>query len=238
MKLTSDQKKEYISCYLLEHLATKSKKYSVLLEGHDEDLEDLFVFMMSKDYVKITEDNHYEITERGEQKLEDIKKRYSEYLAHFDIYCAVDLEDGFAFEEFFSVSQAQFEQILNEERFDDLRLAVGEYKNMNPFDIVFLSFLNEGRFGNAAAGWQFDLKSGLIWNEIENIVENAIKVEDLAYQDQDQQNVSGKIVIEDIISQGSSLNQKLHKQSDRETLSEDEEYYSDPQYKSDVWSKF
>jgi len=35
---------------------------------------------------------------------------------------------------------------INDKRFHDLRIAVCEFKKIDPVDIVFLSFLNEQRF--------------------------------------------------------------------------------------------
>jgi len=68
---------------------------------------------------------------------------------------------------------------INDKRFRDLRIAVCEFKKIDPVDIVFLSFLNEQRFEIIQSLWQIDLMSGIIWDEILEICNTAITVDDL-----------------------------------------------------------
>lgn len=253
-RIKEDQKKEYVSGVLLDMIITQDKKYSVLLEGDDKDLEPLFSYMMSKDYLELDSSNCYAPSEKGREKLDNLQKRYKEYLAHFDIYCAVDLEEGcFAFERFFEMDDSDWGNYIAQDRWADVRIAVAEFKKMNPADIVFLTFLNEGIFSSEKKGWQFDLLSGLIWDQIEEIIENSICIEELAYQLEDGTQFSGENVIIDIIAQGSELNAKLHQQETelrREEQGDDEdgdeeeyvtttyESYYDPFYVSPIWFLF
>lgn len=245
--ITEEQKKEYISGYLLKILLEKEKKFPVLLESEDQDLEELFVFMMAKEYVKIDSSNFYIATEKGAEKFMNLLQRYHEYLSHFDIYSAVDLQEGeFAFEKFFDMEDTDFQKYLEQERFYDLRIAVAEFKKIPPENFVFLSFLQEGRFGNPESGWQFDLKSGLIWNEIEQIVESAIHIPDLSYTDEQGVAISGEEVIIDIIEEGSKINAELYEKErqledsfeDDEDLLDEYESYLDPSYRSSSWLIF
>ncbi len=132
--------------------------------------------------------------------------RYTEYLKVFDIYCAVDLETGeFAFARYFEFEdEAQWDEFLEDDRWDDLRLAVAEFKKIDPVEIVFMSFLNEDRFGRDETGWQFDLLLGTVWDEILNICSTAIKWEDLDYEDGEAV-VSAEDVMQDIIRQGTEI---------------------------------
>lgn len=227
--ITEEQRKEYASGFLLDHIVNDEKRYSVVLEGSDKDLEPLFVYMMSKEYLDLDETNHYLPTKVGLDKLENLKHRYEEYLAHFDLYCAVDLEDGtFAFERIFELDDDAWEAYLGEERWADLRIAVAWFKKMNPADVVFLSYLKEGMFDTHKEGWQFDLLSGLTWQTVEEIVDAALQIEDLAYTDEDGQYISGEAVIEDVVAQGAQLNARLH--AEEEQLNQEEHHHKDDYY--------
>ncbi|MCP4579785.1 MAG: response regulator [Deltaproteobacteria bacterium] len=59
---------------------------------------------------------------------------------------------------------------------------MAEFKKLDPVEIVFMSFLNEDRFGRDETGWQFDLLLGNIWDEILHICNTAIRLEDLGYE--------------------------------------------------------
>jgi len=189
--------------------------------------------MMSKDYIRLDEKNNYMPRQLGIEKLENLKQRYEEYLAHFDLFCAVDLESGeFAFEKIFELDDEQWDVYINEERFVDLRIAVAWFKKINPADFVFLSFLKEGRFDTERPNWQFDLLSGLIWEQVEEIVDSAIQVEDLSYETDEEEEISGEAVIEDVIRQGARLSEKLYLEEEHlrhENGEYPNDYYDDDQ---------
>ena len=251
--ITADQRKEYASGVLLDLMKAQNRNFPVVLGREDRDLEELFIYMLSREYVEIDGQNRYSLTVKGLEKIENLKSRYEEYLAHFDVYCAVDTESGeFAFEKIFDLDDDEWEDYLAEDRFLDLRIAVGWFKKINPADFVFLSFLKEGRFDTTRPGWQFDLLSGLLWREIEQIVDNAVTIEELAYQTETGEWVSGEEVIADIISKGSKLNAELHAQEDhyhtedhelKNDFSDEKRYvtyetYYDPFYISPIWFLF
>jgi len=256
-EITEEQKKEYASGILLDLMQKDDTSFSVVLTGGDCDLEPLFIHMMAKDYVSIDDDNCYYITAKGLEKFDNLKKRYEEYLAHFDLYCAVDLEKGeFAFDKIFDMDDDEWDDYLSQDRFEDIRIAIAWFKKINPTDFVFLSFLKEEQFDFTRDGWQFELLSGLIWQEMEGIVDTALNIEDLAYTDDTGENVPGEVVVEDILRQGASLNEKLHAQE--ANISQDEskypndfyddqqepyivttyENYYDPYYISPIWFLF
>ncbi len=252
--ILEDQRKEYSAGFLLELMINKGRKYSVILENANQDLESLFVYMMSKDYLKLDGNNYYVPTTQGIEKLDNLKQKYEEYLAHFDLFCAIDLENGlFAFEKIFELDDNEWGDYINQDSFVDLRIAVAWFKKINPADFVFLSFLKEGRFDTDKSNWQFDLLSGLIWEEVEEIVDTAIQIEDLAYTDDDEE-ISGEQVIEDVIRQGAKLSEKLymeeehlkHESSEYPNDYYDEEPYSvttyqnyyDPYFVSPLWFVF
>jgi hypothetical protein len=171
-------------------------------------------------------------------------KRYTEYLKVYDIYSYVDLEKGeFAFARYFDFdTDDEWADFTNDERFDDLRIAVALFKKIDPAEIVFMSYINENRFDTGVNGWQMDLVSDDSWAEIEDICKTAIKPEEV-----------GEDAMVDMIGQGSDLMMKLLEQEKEqeqnngnsggdyeETIVEEEtiEYYEpyyDPYYVSPIW---
>jgi len=229
--LSEEQRKEYASGFLLDMMINKAYRYSVVLEDDDKYLEPLFVYMMSKDYLNLDKKNYYSPTNEGIEKLDNLKNRYEEYLAHFDLFCAVDLERGeFAFEKIFELDDDEWDAFINQERFVDLRISVAWFKKINPADFVFLSFLKEGQFSVDKSNWQFDLLSGLIWEEIEEIVDTAIQIEELGYTTEENKEITGMAVMEDVIRQGAKLSEQLHAEEEHlrhENGAYPNDYYND-----------
>lgn len=216
--ISDEQKKQFAAAYLLDWMTRENGKVPVWLEGNNKDLEPVLEYMMMKEYIDIPDKANYQPTEKGREVLNRFTKRYRDFLVNFDVYCAVDLEAGeFAFSRYFNFdSDGAWENYLQDDRWDDMRIAVAAYKNINPVEIVFMSFLREARFGNKGDGWQFDLLLGSVWDEILEIADAALHCEDLAYED-DQGTVSGVQVLEDVIRQGAELNIDL-REKEREEI--------------------
>ena len=208
--LNDEQKKQFAGAYLLNVMINTPSSFPVLLEGNEQDLEPLLEWLLMKEYIEIRNQERYVPNEKGREVLKRFLARYTEYLKVFDIYCAVDLQAGeFAFASYLDFEDnASWKNFLNDDRWDDIRLAVAEFKKLDPVEIAFMSFLNEDRFGRDETGWQFDLLLGSIWDEIILICNTAIRWEDLGYEDE-KGSVSAKDVITDIIKQGSALMIKL-----------------------------
>ncbi len=208
--LNDEQKKQFAGAYLLNVMINTPRSFPVLLEGNEEDLEPVLEWLLMKEYIEIRNQERYVPNEKGREVLKRFLARYTEYLKVFDIYCAVDLQAGeFAFASYLDFEDnAGWKNFLNDDRWDDIRLAVAEFKKLDPVEIAFMSFLNEDRFGRDETGWQFDLLLGSIWDEIILICNTAIRWEDLGYEDE-KGSVSAKDVITDIIKQGSALMIKL-----------------------------
>lgn len=201
--ITEERKKQFAGIYVLDYMINTPQSFSIFLDGNDQDLEPVLEWLMARDYVKIEKEEFYIPSGKGRDLLKQFMARYSEYLTIFDIFSAVDLEAGeFAFASYFDFKSDQsWQQFLDNERWDDLRIAVAEYKKMNPVEIVFMSFINEKKFGRDASGWQFDLLLGSVWDEIIVICNSAIQWQELGFED-DQGIVTAEEVIEDITSQG------------------------------------
>jgi hypothetical protein len=243
MYLTDDNKKSFKAIILLNQMVNGDHIFKTIDNEDDSVLEPLFIELMAKGYVT-TAGINYQITDKGQDIFDTFMKRYTEYLKVYDIFSFVDLEKGeFAFDSYynFDSDDAWFE-FTDNERFDDLRIAVALFKKLDPAEIVFMSFINENRFDVTTTGWQMDLISDNEWNEIEAICSTAIKPEEV-----------GDDAMVDMINQGSELMMKLMEEdakqqqeddnnnyNDGDTIVEEEtvEYYQpyyDPYYVSPVW---
>jgi hypothetical protein len=211
-RLTEEQKHEFARLYLLDYLITEEARISILLDEHNEDLEPLFEELMARELIEIDKSQCYRPTRKGIDRHHQFLRRYRENMAINDIFCAVDLAAGeFAFSYYDNFeTRREWENFLKQPRWDDLRIAVAEYLGQDPVELVFMSFINEKRFGRDANGkWQFDLLLGTVWDEILEICNCAIHWTDLGYEDEEGNRVPAEAVIEDIIAQGNALRQRL-----------------------------
>ncbi|MGF1468659.1 MAG: hypothetical protein ACFCGT_21245 [Sandaracinaceae bacterium] len=205
----AEERLAFAGAVLLDHLASDEVALAGELEGDDASLAAVLGWLRRRELVEVV-DGVVEMTDRGRRALDRFLSRYLDYVKTMDIYGAVDLEEGtFAFERIFDVQEeADWQAYLAEDRWEDLRLAVAEYKDIDPGEVVLLSLLHEGRFDPTEPGWQEALTSEDLWDEVDEILESALRIEDLAYEDDDGP-VSGREVIEDVIQQGAELNQDL-----------------------------
>ena len=208
--VTEAQKSQFAAIYLLEYMINAPKLFALMLEREEEDLEPILEWLLVRDFVKIEGEERYTPTEKGREALKRFMRRYSDFLTFFDVFCAVDLEEGsFAFANYFDFdTKSSWQAHLNQERWEDLRVAVAAYKGIDPVEIVFMSFVNEERFGRTETGWAFDLLLGSVWDEILNICNSALPIQQLGWDGEDGP-VSGESVIQDIVSQGLSLAEQL-----------------------------
>lgn len=222
--LQEGKKRQYIMVFLLDQLIDK-RDFSVLLTDNDTVLEPYFVEMLAKNLIKV-ENNLYKIDTKGQEFMDNFFTKYGEFLKFYDIFCAVDLTEGdFAFKHFYEFdSDEEWQVFLNQDNWDDVRLAVCEFKKIDPVEIVFMSFLNEGRFNGD--NWQFDLVSDLIWDEMLEVCETAIPLSDLIDND----------VMKDIIEQGSQIMMDILKEENKRKLEElkESDDYQEEEYLEEV----
>lgn len=188
--ITKEEKYQYGSVLVLEEMINFKHNFPVLLEGNDKVLEPLFILMMSKDLVEI-KNNHYVPTQLGRDKVVEFMTKFTEYLNIYDIFCSVDLEKAeFAFSSWYDFTDDDvWNEFLNQERFEDVRVAVCEFKGINPVEMVFMSFVASKVFDMEREGWQFDITSGLMWDDLIEICNTNISKEQL-----DEQNAMEAIV--------------------------------------------
>ena len=212
-QISPEERACFAGVYLLERMINHPVTFPLLLEGDDQHLETVLEWLYKRDYTEIVDKKHYTPTAKGRQVLTGFFGRYSDCLKTMDVYGAVDLETGdFAFENMFDFDdEALWVDYLNQDRWDDMRVAVASYKGLKPSEIIFMSFVGEGRFAESEDSWQMAITDPESWNEIEEICNSAIAVDELAYEAADGP-VSGDDVLQDIIRQGAELNLALRKQ--------------------------
>ena len=206
-KLLEKDKDRFISLLLLNEIINQQVYPPINLTGEDIYLDRNLKVMLNKGLLAV-KDADYVPTELGRTELKAFYDKYSEYLNLFDIFCAVDLESGtFAYEQ---INNPAFDDdrwfdYLSNERFSDVRVAVAQFKGINPIEIVFMSFLSDGKFQVGDERWQYNLTSNDVWNEIINVCNTPITKE---YLDQDG-------VLENIVKQGAKLALELLKQAEQ-----------------------
>ena len=187
-----------------------------LAETDDEGLEPLLRFMEERGTLTIGDDNYYQPTKKGREVYQHLVEQLEAYVVHFDIYAYVDLVEG--------VFGEPGTDLLESNQWSDLRVAVAEYKGIDPYRVVFLALLSAERFYENK-DWKFDLSMGTLFDEMEKIVQEQLCVEDLSYKDDDGQ-VSGEDVIRDIIDQGSRLASERRQQE--KEIEENEQIEAEP----------
>ena len=166
-----------------------------LVETDDEGLESLLNFMEGRGTLIVEEDNYYKATDKGHEVYQDLVKQLEAYVTHFEVYAYVDLEQGI-----FGDPETD---LLEGEKWSDLRVAVAEHKGIDPYRVVFLAMLSAETFFENP-DWKFDLSMGTLFQEMEQIALEQLHVDDLGYSESEGK-VSGEEVIRDIIEQGSEL---------------------------------
>jgi hypothetical protein len=190
------QKNQFITLVLINEIINFQTYFPVKLEGDNTFINSYLGSMLTQGMLVIKNDK-FVPTPKGREFLQNFYNKYYEYLKMFDLYCAVDLEKGeFAFSSLDKFdSDEEWFDFLSEERFSDVRVAVAEFKKMDPTEIVFMSFLNENRFDCTAPKWQYNLTGDDVWKEIEEILNTAVTAEYLTTDG----------VLEDVIKQGTQI---------------------------------
>lgn len=214
---TEEQRLRFAGIFLLEFMINHPQVFQLWLEREDADLEPILEWLLVKEWITIRDAKEYAPSEEGRSIIKRFMDRYARFVYFFDVFSAVDLASGeFAFDRYFELlDEDKWLAYLNEERFEDLRIAIAEHLGIDAVEIVFMSFIREDRFGRDAAGWQFDLLLGSVWDEILGVCNEATDVYELGYQDGDRW-IDGSDVAEDILQQGGKLLAKLLARADRE----------------------
>lgn len=216
--ISEQTKQQFAGIYLLEYMINAPKNFGLMLQDEEQDLEPVLEWLLVRELIEIRDESLYVPNARGRDALKRFMARYTDFLRVFDVFCAVDLAAGeFAFASYFNMSdEREWKEHLQDDRWEDLRVAVADFKGIDPVEIVFMSFLNEGRFGRNETGWQFDLLLGSVWDDILDICNRAVQVDQLGY-DSGEEFIDGDTVMRDIIARGTTLIQELQAREARES---------------------
>ena len=165
-----------------------------------------FLFMLEEKGSLTRKDKEFKITQSGKEIYEQWLKTFDIYCDQYEIYSAIDLELGeFAWERKDELLEEEWSAYFHQERFDDLRIAVAEYYDTDPGEMIFLHWILSEDFLQHSK-WQFDLYSGLYFSKLEELIEQSIHIDDLGYYDEESdEEISGEEVIEDIVREGSKI---------------------------------
>lgn len=235
LKLSTEKREQYASLLILSHMINNGHQFTIGKYG--EEINPILMKMDAAGYISL-EGVTYQATKKGREALQVFINRYHEFLKVFDIYCAVDLVSGeFAFcVEMFDMNDLEWEQHVEDERFEDVRMAACRLKDYDPLEAGFMIFLEKGRFDLEKENWEFDLVNDLIWDDLESIVQESKDFDHLSYEDEEGDEVPGSSVIEDVVRQGSELMLDLLKEEKRrdEEIAAQEEEEDEEEYEEEV----
>jgi len=199
LNFQKDQLSEAKDAFLeVEKEMLGSEKFRIniaLAEKDEEGLEPFLKFMEERNVLMVGDDNFYQPTKKGRKLYDQLVEQLESYVFHFEVFSHVNLDEG-------SFGDPN-RDLLEGDQWFDLRVAVAEYKGIDPFRVVFLAMMSEEGFCENP-DWKFDLSLGTLFNELEHIVQAQISINDLSYRDEEGI-VSGEDVLRDIIAQGKIL---------------------------------
>jgi hypothetical protein len=203
-KLPQSQRSEYGAVFLLHYSVAMDEYFPYSLGPAQEEMRPFLRFLQDRGCVEVIKDC-YTPTERGRARLDAFFTKYLEFLIVFDLYSAVDLESGeFAFESYSLFDdETAWQGFLSDSRWEDLRVGVTDYKDMNPLHAVYMSFINLGRF-MAGQSKSFANTVDDACTEILAICNSALHEEDLGYDSPDGR-VRGEQVMDDILERGTEI---------------------------------
>jgi hypothetical protein len=202
--ITKEKREIYKGIIILNEMINNHRKFPIVGDSNIDMLKTLLTSMSAKELVEI-KNNEFVPTEKGRENLLNFYKKFWESIKIFQIFSAVDLTNGtFAYSDYWNMDEDKFLAYINQSNFDDVRIAVAEFKKIDPIELVFMDFLSKNTIDVSSDDWAFQIMSDLVWSEIIEICENAIHVEELEEGD----------AIINIIKQGSELAIDLIKQED------------------------
>lgn len=241
------EKEYFISCLLMELFVNHKKTFPLVLFGDNEYLDDYLLHMANQEWIKVNE-LEFEPTQKGIELLKNHKAKLIEFRSLYKLYSAVDTGEGiFGYSSYFDFdTDEEFYDYIKQDNFEDLRVALCEFKGMNPLEVIFLEMIDENRFDLESDGWQFELTSGLIWDEMVEIANTNIRLENLAEEGINGTGAyTGEQVMEIIITEGTEVLKTLiayeegidnEEVDDEEVIEETSEYVEEPYYNNEYYT--
>ena len=208
--INDEVKLHYAGLYLLKEIFDGEEIYLLSVHEEFEVLKPITEWLMNRGFVELSGDGLFSVSQKGQDLLESFFDRYRDFLREYDVFCGVDLATKeFALSYYSDYGDSpEWAEFLNQDKWEDLRIAVAEYKGYDAIEIVFMSFVQEQRFGRDHDGWNQELLLGQIWHEIQYICNSAVRLGTIRYEDQGRI-FEGEGALEDIIVQGQQLVKKL-----------------------------
>ena len=214
--LQKEQKDSFVTILLLDKIINQVQCLKV--NEYDDILADDLSRMCSVGVLEFDEAGRKFIpTEKGRKTLQDFLNKYTEFLKVIDLYCAVDRTCGeFAYStDMFHMDEDEFNAHLSNPRFDDFRLAVCKFKKLNIAECAFMIWHDVNGFDLESTGWEFDLVSGIVWDEMMIVVKESIDYEHIQFEDDNGDLVEAESVLEGMIGAGSELMKELFAEEKR-----------------------
>jgi len=246
-KLTDDLIIKFQSLIILHEMLDCRTKFDVNFSMGNE----IFPKIMALGFIEL-KGIIFIPTDKGIKLFDQYNQAFLEFNKLFDIYNSVDVQNNvpvFAFDKYFDFdTDEQWECYFKDPKWWELRIAMCEYKSfhgtkeINPFDIIFMMFLNEGRFELKSDLDILDLLSKETWEIMLKIYEDPNLMH---YQPVtgDPSDISTELM-NAIVSEGNRVMNKLIQiQKNRNIIDDDSkyietvyvEYYDDPYYISSAW---
>ena len=208
--VNEEVKIHYAGLYLLKEICEGEELFLINVHEEHEVLKPIVDWLMRRGFVELDSEGLILASDKGQDFLESFLDRYRTFLKEYDVFCGVDLANKeFAMSYYPEYGNTpEWADFLNQEKWEDLRIAIAEYKGYDSIEIVFMSFVQEERFGRNHDGWNHELLLGQIWNEIQYICNTAVRLYSLRYEEKGLV-FEGPQVLEELIVQGQTLMQKM-----------------------------
>jgi len=207
--LKENQMETLTAVVILDSLTKNPQKYQLSYPPEMQRLDNILTWMYTSDLIRIDKQAGntpcYAFTEKGQTLLDNFRQKFKEFIEFFDVFCLFDISSlEFAFASYDALNVEDWHELKSQERFKDLRIAVAEFKNIDPIEIVFMNFLNSGRIDTESELWELSLLDGSYWTEILEICNTAFHWYELGNND-----VEARANTEFMINKGNEVVRQL-----------------------------
>ena len=217
MYVSENDKKTFRSLLLLDLIIKNALTFDQTIRNGL--LQPVFDLLIMSGSIAQDEKGNYIATPKGVESYASFMKRFDEYKKMYDVFSYVDTGKGeFGYATFFTTENVEdWKKYVSDLRFEDMRVAVSLFKKINPAEIIFMSFLNEGRFefNFSNLTWPNVILSESQFTLIDEIISAAIK----------PGGVITDAFMEDMLKQGTELTISLLKQESEQISSVPEEEF-------------
>lgn len=203
-----DTRIQYAGLFLLKEIVEKNSIFTTHPDDDESVLEPILIWLKEAGHLRLNRHNEYAATKRGREHVFSFLERYSAFTQEYDVFSGVDLKSqDFAIRYYNTFhEEVEWNSFLQDERWEDLRIAIAEYQGFDAIEMTFMRFVHNDHFGRYNNAWNFELLLGAIWEEIQASCNNAVRLQSLACQFSAQ---SPEMFLQDILEKGRKLMQEL-----------------------------